>query len=886
MNADGLKRRAVEKLRDGIHLGITPEDHGRFWKRILLINFTRLRYIFPFLFFLSVVLVLSDLYYKSIWDTISGYHHFYWLDAVFIGGVSLFFLLERLHHPDRAADVRPSHTALLCAFLSFVMIWCGVVGAVEEMVESAESTLVIGGFAVAVGAYLRGWLLLFIYFMGLAAFRIALGVLGLNDRPFLAGHLYLIGLVSLAWAISQVLYRGQLRNLVAEEALKKASDSLEKRVEERTRELTAANRRLEREMATRKEVMASLQESEAKFRALTETAASAIFIIQGEQFVYVNPATEAILEYPGGDLLTMKFWDVVHPEDRETVKNRGLARQRREPVPSQYEFRVVTRIGTTRWVDFSATFIEFRGGPAMLGTAFDITKLKLALEALGESEEKYRVLVENANDAVFIIQNGRIIFANPRTWESLDCRPEDLSRIPFQEFIHPEDREGVLAAYQQRLKGELDNTPYDLRIIAMDGREIYGQVSAVQIQWEGAPATLNFIRDITAQKRLEDQFHQAQRMEAIGVLAGGVAHDVNNLLMGIQGYVSLMLLNLAPDHPHCAKLKNIEASVESGAGLTRQLLGFARGGKYEVRTTDLNRLVREKTRMFGAARKELTIRESYAEGCLSVEADRHQMEQVLLNLYINAWQAMPDGGVLTVETENVRLDNGDAAEVGATPGPYVKLSVADTGVGMTAAVRERIFEPFYTTKERGRGTGLGLASTYGIVTNHGGVIRVFSEPGRGSRFEILLPAVAAPPAVEEFSCSDLLTGEGTILLVDDEQTIREIGEEMLRRLGYGVLTAAGGEEAVALYGEKGDGVDLVVLDMIMPRMGGSETFDRLKAMDPAVKVLLSSGYSLDGQAAELMARGCDGFIQKPFKMTALSQKIRDVLVSGGDRRRP
>ena len=881
MNANGLKRRFITKLRDIVHLRIPPEDHDRFRKRIILINFVRMRCLFPFLFFLAVILVFSDVYYKAIWDTIPGYHHFYWLDALFIGGVSLFYLLMRRFRPDEPGDVHPAHTALLCAFLIFAIAWCGMAAAVEERVESTESAFIIGSLVIAVGVYLPGWILLLIYFAGLAVLRITLGFLGLDDQPFIPSHLYLIGLVALAWSISQILYRGQLRNLMAEDALKRAGETLEKRVEERTRDLTDANRRLEREMATRKQVLASLKESETKFRALTETAASAIFIIQGERFVYVNPATEAILAYPAGELFAMRFWDVVHPEDRETALARGLARQRREEVVPRYEFRVVTRNGETRWVDFSATFIDFQGGPAMMGTAFDITNLKLALGALGESEEKYRLLVENANDAIFIIQDGRIVFANPRTWESLNCSPADLAAVPFQDFIHPEDREGVKTAYKQRLRGEMDNTPYELRIIAMDGREIWGQVNAVSIQWEGGPAALNFIRDITARKRLEDQFHQAQRMEAIGTLAGGVAHDVNNLLMGIQGYVSLMLLNLDPDHPHFKKLKNIEASVESGAGLTRQLLGFARGGKYEVRTTDLNRLVREKTRMFGAARRELTIRESYAEACLSVEADRSQMEQVLLNLYINAWQAMPDGGVLTVETQNIRLENSEAAELDAAPGPFVKLSVADTGVGMDPAVQERIFEPFYSTKERGRGTGLGLASTYGIVKNHGGAVRVFSEPGEGSRFEIFLPAVDARPAENPATCGDLLQGEETLLLVDDEATLREIGGEMLQRIGYRVLTAAGGAEAIDRYREMGDEVDLVILDMIMPDMGGSETYDRLKAMDPEIRVLLSSGYSLDGQAADMMARGCDGFIQKPFKLAALSRKIREVLMIGG-----
>jgi two-component system cell cycle sensor histidine kinase/response regulator CckA len=378
-------------------------------------------------------------------------------------------------------------------------------------------------------------------------------------------------------------------------------------------------------------------------------------------------------------------------------------------------------------------------------------------------------------------------------------------------------------------------------------------------------------------KRLEHQLQQAQKMEAIGTLAGGMAHDFNNLLMAIQGRISMMLMDKDSSHPDVEYLKGIEGYVENAAGLTRQLLGFARGGKYEVKPTDLNTLVRNENLMFGRTKKEIIIREEFQGDLWPVDIDRGQIQQVLLNLYVNAWQAMPGGGNLDIKTENVFLNEAAVKAFSVQPGRYVKLSVADTGVGMDEETQERIFDPFFTTKEMGRGTGLGLASVYGIIKNHGGFTEVFSEKGHGSTFSIYLPASEKHPVLEKKSIGGLLRGSETVLLVDDEPMIVEVAGSLLRSLGYNVHTAVSGQEALQLYAENPERIDIVILDMIMPGMGGGETFDRLREMNPHVKVLLSSGYSIDGQASEIMGRGCRGFIQKPFKTKALSRKLREVL---------
>jgi two-component system cell cycle sensor histidine kinase/response regulator CckA len=361
--------------------------------------------------------------------------------------------------------------------------------------------------------------------------------------------------------------------------------------------------------------------------------------------------------------------------------------------------------------------------------------------------------------------------------------------------------------------------------------------------------------------------------------------------MGIQGNTSLMLFDVQPGHPHYERLKSIEQHVQSGANLTKQLLGFARGGKYHVKPISPNEVVGKSSSMFGRTKKEIRIHHKLEEDVWHIEADQGQVEQVLLNLYVNAWQAMPGGGDLYIETENVTLGENALRPYNIKPGSYVKISVRDTGVGMDEATRKRIFEPFFTTKEMGRGTGMGLASAYGIIKNHGGAIDAVSEPGKGSTFYIYLPATAKDLPEEEILSEKILKGDETILFVDDEEMIADVTRRMLENMGYKVFTARGGKEALELVEkackDEHSGVPrphLVILDLIMPEMSGSETFARLRKISADTKILLSSGYSLSAEARKLMQQGCDGFIQKPFTMKALSSKIREILDEGGEER--
>ena len=391
---------------------------------------------------------------------------------------------------------------------------------------------------------------------------------------------------------------------------------------------------------------------------------------------------------------------------------------------------------------------------------------------------------------------------------------------------------------------------------------------------------VEFVRDITAHRHLEKQLAQAERMDSIGRLAGGIAHDFNNLLMGIRGSASMISSKLQPDHPCDGYLQKIEVCVRNASELTSRLLAFARGGKYEVLVTDLNELIKENLDMFERTKKELTITGDFAADLWPTEVDRSQINQVFLNLFVNAWEAMPAGGDLFLKTENVVLAEEFVKAHDVPGGNYLKVTITDCGTGMDDATQARIFDPFFTTKEKGRGTGLGLASAYGIIKNHNGIVTVKSKPDQGTTFSVYLPATDKPVRQEHVSASEVVKGSETILLVDDEEVIITVGSDLLERLGYRVLVARDGLEALQMYRNSRDKIDCVILDMIMPEVNGGKTYDLLKQADPDIKVLLASGYSIDGQANEILKRGCNGFIQKPFSLEELSEKIRQVLDGG------
>jgi PAS domain S-box-containing protein len=501
---------------------------------------------------------------------------------------------------------------------------------------------------------------------------------------------------------------------------------------------------------------------------------------------------------------------------------------------------------------------------------------------LYESEERFRLLVANSPDLVFALDKHlKVVAVNENISRKYGYSLIDIIGKDAFEFIHEEDRKKLRTyIYAQFYVKKETALVLEIRFTDKKKEKWWDFELSANIQYDVQGKYLRafaIARDITERKRLESQLLQAQKMEAVGTLAGGIAHDFNNLLMGIQGNASLMLLTSGMNDPNRERLMSIQQQVQSGSELTLQLLGFARGGKYNVQPVDIRELVSKSADLFGRTKKEIAIHQNYPNAPCLADVDRVQIEQVLLNLYLNAWQAMPGGGRLFISVDNIMMEESIARTFNTAPGNYVKISIQDTGVGMDQMTLARIFEPFFTTKEMGHGVGLGLASAYGIIKNHKGMIDVESEKGQGTTFIIYLPASDKELIKELPADENILKGAGTILLVDDEQVIIDVTQDILKMIGYDVLTAISGQEAIDIYRQKKDEIDIVIMDMIMPVMGGSECFDGLKQINPAVKVILSSGYSMTDQAQSIMQKGCDGFIQKPFSIKDLSRKVKETM---------
>jgi PAS domain S-box-containing protein len=664
----------------------------------------------------------------------------------------------------------------------------------------------------------------------------------------------------------------------------------------RIKKLERSEAELQQAESQRQAALAALREGEERFRTLYENAALGIYRTTPQgRVLLANPALVRMLGYSSfaelatRDLETDGF-EPSYPRTRfiEMIEKDGTIKG--------LESAWARKDGTIIFIRENATAIRDARGRILYydGTVEDITERKRAeaqresaLTALRESEERQQLILATLPIAIFTSPLDPEMDAS---WISGDV--EKVTGYTVEQYmavkdfwrtrLHPGDRERVLAAYRDRAAG--DEIVLEYRWLCRDGNYKWFHDRTIRKRTRQGLQYFGIILDISERKRAEEEnrvlqarLQWAEKMEAIGTLAGGLAHDFNNLLSGIQGHASLAKMNLDPADPNQERLNQIDEQVQSGVALTSQLLGFARGGRYEVKPTDMNEIIERTSAMFGRTRKEIAIRRKLDRSLWSVEVDRGQMEQVLLNLYVNAWQAMPGGGDIYLETENASLQNEKELPYSVKPGNYVKITVTDTGCGMEEKVRLRVFDPFFTTKEMGRGTGLGLASVYGIIKGHQGMINVYSEPGHGATFTIHLPASGKAAPKEKPAAGNVARGTETILLVDDEKVVLDVNQELLAASGYTVHAAGSGREALAIYQEKRDTIDLVILDMVMPGISGSETFDRLRQIAPAVKVLLSSGYSLSGEAQQIMDRGCNGFLQKPFQIEKLSRKIRELL---------
>jgi PAS domain S-box-containing protein len=485
----------------------------------------------------------------------------------------------------------------------------------------------------------------------------------------------------------------------------------------------------------------------------------------------------------------------------------------------------------------------------------------------------YEAIMEVMNEGIVeIVSTGRIIYVNPAGLSLFGAHESRVLGTNFFELFSETDKPNVMVTCRNPGESEPGNRKCQVHI---RGRKV--MLKTLPLKTPESFTWIIILDDVTEKRQAETQRIQSKKREALNTFAGGIAHNFNNLLMAIQGNISLLMLKEGFNNGDSDRLKTIEEYVKSGSKLTAQLIEIGRGRDCEIKPTDLNKIIEKSAGMFGRTNKDVLIHQKSQKGIWIVKVDQGQLEQVFFNLYINARQAMPGGGELFLETQNVTFDENFAYSLGMNGHSFVKVSVRDTGQGMDKKTQGRIFDPFFSTKKGGMGTGLGLSTVYSTIREHNGMITVESEVGNGTVFNIFFPASAGRIPMEERSSKTMATGKGAILFVEDEKLISDTGKEMLEEMGYFCLTALDGRSALEIYEEKRHQIDMVILDMAMPDMGGGETFDRLIEVNPQIKVLISSGCGLDGEVSEVLKRGCSAFIQKPFNMNELSQKIRDVM---------
>jgi len=767
-----------------------------------------------------------------------------------------------------------------------------------------------------------------------------------------------------------------------------------------------------RDVTTYRLMEEARRESEKKYRLLVENASEVVLVAQDGWIRFVNRKAFDLIGYNPEELIGKAFGAYIHPDDRETIADRHMKRIKGEKAPPVYPFRVIDKAGEIKWVEIKAIRIDWEGKPATLNLLSDITERKRAEDALKESEARLRSIIEHSNEMFFfhdtnhlllyVSPQAEVIFGyghnenrtkwtdfiteNPlnligieltekaiRTGERqepylLELRRKDggivlleIDESPVKDAygkviaitgaardvtLHKK-AEQELHAEKERLRILVEKSPLGISLIGEDGHYKYLNPKFIEIfgyTLEDIPAgkewfrraypdknyrkeviatwlddrkrygigearartyratckdgskkviyfrtvsmetgdQLVFYEDITEIQHLEEQLRQSQKMEAIGTLAGGIAHDFNNLLQAIMGYAQMIMMDKEEGDADLGRLREIEKAGQRAGQLTKQLLTFSRKVESKLRPVDLNQEVWQVEGLLKRIiPKMITIELHLEEGLKVINADPAQVEQIMMNLGVNARDAMPEGGRLVIETETINLDKEYCrAHLGAVPGEYVLLSISDTGSGMDKETVEHIFEPFYTTKEADKGTGLGLSMVYGIVKSHGGYIMCYSEPGEGTTFKIYLPAietVSIEYGAKREEQEEIQGGSETILLVDDEVFLQDLGKELLGRFGYTVLIADRGESALEIYKKKRDEISLVILDIIMPGMGGKKCLEELLRMNPLVKVVFTSGYSINGPTREAPHAGAKGFINKPYELRQMLKVVREAL---------
>jgi PAS domain S-box-containing protein len=638
-----------------------------------------------------------------------------------------------------------------------------------------------------------------------------------------------------------------------------------------------------------------LRESEEKYRTLFEASTDAIFLTTLDGAIRdANASACRMFGYARKEILSLRAWALAPPEEEAKMARIVEEELKNSRVWGiQMESAGLRKDGSIFPTEVSLRVMPVGGEPCALIYVRDTTERKRAEEALRASEERFRVLFEQAADIIFLLEitpEGIPVIrdANSASFRLLGYERDELIGQPVSVIEAEPDASKVVNERRENVLSGLGTLVFEAKHRCKDGTIRDFECSVTEMQIGSKTLAVSVERDITERRSLEAQLLQAQKMEAVGMLAGGIAHEFNNILGAILGYASLLRMKMEPDHPFRGYVETIEKSSQRAAALTSQLLGFARKGKYDLRLLNLNLLAEDTLAIVRQTfDRAVTVEARLAESLPKVEGDTMQLQQVLMNLCINARDAMPQGGSLVLTTWTEQVAEGDERiPLESKAGLYVLLSVADTGCGMDEKTQAKIFEPFFTTKEKSKGTGLGLAMVYGVVKNHGGFVIVQSEVGRGSVFTLHLPAAEKPSdrKPEALAAPEKSRGavpDQSILVADDEEAIRFLARDILEGEGYRVLLAEDGAQALEVFREHQREIGLVVLDLIMPKLGGGEVFVKMKEMDPGVHVLVSSGYSQEGKAQEILSGGALGFVQKPFYVRDLVSKVRQGLDGGG-----
>jgi PAS domain S-box-containing protein len=601
--------------------------------------------------------------------------------------------------------------------------------------------------------------------------------------------------------------------------------------------------------------------------------------LDSARFLQVNPAFEKLLGYTSQELTERSFLEFVHPDDLEATR----AVMRDELFQGQdvalFENRYRCADGTYRYLSWTSHLMDEAG--KVFAIARDVTERKKVMRALRENEERFRSLVEGAPDAIVVQVAGKMAYVNAAAQELLGAEsPDDLLGTDMLDRLPPETHERMRRRMERLNKHKQRVEPIEEIWLGLDGRQVPMEVSAVPTVYDGKDGAIVFGRDVRARKHLENQLLQAQKLEAVGRLAGGVAHDFNNMLQTILGYADVLLLERDEADPSYESLTEIRSAAQRSADLTRQLLAFARKQAIHPRTLELNDTVAGMLKMLQRLiREEIHLIWQPGRDVGWVRMDPAQIDQVLANLVVNARDAIRGAGTITIETGHASLTPEDCAELAdAVPGEYASLAVSDDGQGMSPGIIDQIFEPFFTTKGYEEGTGLGLATVYGIVKQNRGFINVYSEPDVGTTFRVYLPRQERPEVGQGVEAeSSARGGSETILLVEDDGAILRLGRQILAQLGYTVLAVASPGEALELCRERAGQIDLLLTDVVMPEMSGRDLAEQAEQYCPTMRCLYMSGYTANVIAHRGVLDADVEFIQKPFTRTALASKVREVL---------